>query len=194
MTWRNSISFPAPLRNVTRCPVAGSREWGQRSREREQTAHERGVAVGAAAHAEEISRLRSEFDVLQQGVLSALRQAVSQVIRESENALIAIAIETARRLVAGLPVSAEMVESAVREALTQAEDSGAFVIELHPEDLALLQQVKSPLLDERSGGERLQLQASSEVTRGGCLVRTRFGCVDARRETKLEQIRKALSA
>ena len=34
---------------------------------------------------------------------------------------------------------------------------------------------------------------SADVTRGGCIVQTRFGVVDARREIKLEQLRKALN-
>jgi len=34
--------------------------------------------------------------------------------------------------------------------------------------------------------------ASSEVSRGGCLIQTRFGLVDARRETKLEQLQQTL--
>lgn len=40
----------------------------------------------------------------------------------------------------------------------------------------------------------LRFAGSSEVTRGGCLVQTRFGVIDARRETKVEQIRQALNA
>jgi flagellar biosynthesis/type III secretory pathway protein FliH len=39
----------------------------------------------------------------------------------------------------------------------------------------------------------IRFAASSEVTRGGCTVRTRFGLLDARRETKIEQMRQSLS-
>jgi flagellar biosynthesis/type III secretory pathway protein FliH len=38
----------------------------------------------------------------------------------------------------------------------------------------------------------IRFHDSPEVGRGGCLVQTRFGAIDARRETKLELIRKSL--
>jgi flagellar biosynthesis/type III secretory pathway protein FliH len=38
----------------------------------------------------------------------------------------------------------------------------------------------------------MRFQASSEVARGGCLVETRFGIVDAGRETKMALIRQSL--
>jgi flagellar biosynthesis/type III secretory pathway protein FliH len=39
----------------------------------------------------------------------------------------------------------------------------------------------------------LRFSGAAEVTRGGCIVQTRFGLVDARRETKMEQLRQALT-
>jgi flagellar biosynthesis/type III secretory pathway protein FliH len=40
----------------------------------------------------------------------------------------------------------------------------------------------------------LKFSSSPEVTRGGCIVQTRFGLVDARRETKIEQVKQSLTA
>ncbi|MEO0248927.1 MAG: FliH/SctL family protein, partial [candidate division WOR-3 bacterium] len=88
----------------------------------------------------------AELQALEQGVLQALRQAVPQVIRDTEHALTALALEAAQRLVAGLPVSAEMVEAAVREALAQAEASAELHLYLHPEDVELLRRADSALL------------------------------------------------
>jgi flagellar assembly protein FliH len=82
----------------------------------------------------------------------------------------------------------------VREALTQVEDTADVTIQLHAEDLALLQKHKSDVLKSAPNSKPLQFAASAEVTRGGCLVRTRFGIIDARRETKLDQLREAIAA
>ena len=91
-----------------------------------------------------------------------------------------------------MPVPAEMIEAAVRETLAQVEESAVFSVQLHPEDLALLQRMNSPVLLSPSTGERMRFEASSEVSRGGCLVKTRFGLVDGRRETKFELLQKSL--
>jgi flagellar biosynthesis/type III secretory pathway protein FliH len=62
---------------------------------------------------------------------------------------------------------------------------------LHPEDLELLQRLDSPLLEAARTSPAAFL-AAPEVTRGGCLVRTRFGTVDARRETKFDLLKRQL--
>ena len=40
--------------------------------------------------------------------------------------------------------------------------------------------------------DRVNFQSTDTVSRGGCLVHTRFGTIDARRETKIELLQKAM--
>jgi flagellar assembly protein FliH len=119
---------------------------------------------------------------------------VPQVIRETEKALIELALEAARKVVAGLPIESKMVEAVVREAVSQVEDTAEITIQLHPHDLALLRKHQSPILQGLPETGPLRFTHSAEVTRGGCVVHTRFGLLDARRETKIEQLRQSLAA
>src|SRR5215471_15135271 len=116
----------------------------------------------------------------------ALRAAVPQLIHNTEQALIALALEAAQKIVAGMPVTSKMVEAVVRDAVRQVEDSADVTVQLHPEDLALLRKHKSPILGGLPETGSLRFAGSSEVTRGGCVLLTSFGLLDARRETKLE--------
>jgi flagellar assembly protein FliH len=163
-----------------------------RDQEREQAAFERGVAEGEKRLSEQLLRQRGELLELQNGVLATLRQTIPQVIRKSESALIQLAVEVASKLVSGLPVTTEMVESAVRSALAQVQEATEFDVYVHADDLALLKQCNSPVLLPSPGHEAVRFHASDEVTRGGCLVETRFGLIDARRETKLKLIHQSL--
>jgi flagellar assembly protein FliH len=131
---------------------------------------------------------------LQKGVLQSLRNAVPQVIRETERALIDLALEAARKMVAGMPITVELIEAVVREAASQVEDTAGVTVLLNPEDLALLRKQQSPLLQGLPEAGPMRFAGSAEVSRGGCLVQTRFGILDATRETKLEQIREAICA
>lgn len=191
--WHGTLSLPHPLREVKLRPPLTTAQWEQRLKEAEQAAYERGVVAGERALSEQLLRLRSEVSELQKGILESLRNAVPHVIQEAESALIALALETARRLVANLPIEAATVEAAVREALAQAGDATEFSIYLHAEDLALLRETDSPLLHPSPHEARVHFHASPEVSRGGCLVQTRFGLIDGRRETKLKQIERALT-
>jgi flagellar assembly protein FliH len=136
---------------------------------------------------------RAQLIELQNGVLASLRQAVPLVVAQCESGLIDLALEVARKLVFDLPISVEMVEAAVRSAIAQAEETAQFDVFLHADDLALLRQCNSPVLLPAPGNEGLRFHNSAEVSRGGCMVQTHFGAIDARRETKLELIRQSLA-
>jgi len=158
----------------------------------ERAAYDRGRQESENALREQLLAQRNEFLDLRRGVFQSIHDALPQVIRDSETAVLHLAIETAQRLVAGLPVSAEMVEASVREALAQVADTSDVTILLNPDDLALLEkhQAGRPATE----WAKMSLSASPEVTRGGCLVQTRFGVVDGRRETKVELLKKSVAS
>ncbi len=82
--------------------------------------------------------------------------------------------------------------AAVRAALAEAEGAAKIEVHLHPEDLARLQAMNPPAVITTGSGPQAHFHASAEVTRGGCLVYTNLGTIDARRETRLDLIRQAL--
>ena len=131
----------------------------------ERAAYERGRRDAEKALHEQLLEQRAELIALQNGVLTALRDSVPQVVRDCEAALVGLALEVARRLVADLPVSAEMVEAAVREALAQAHETAELLVQLHAEDFALLQRANSPLL-VGSEIEKMRFQASLDSLYG----------------------------
>jgi len=192
MPLRETIQFAQPLREA-RARVGPSHAEGA-AVAREQAAYERGRRDGEKSLSEQLLRQRGELIELQNGVLKSLQQSIGDVTRECEGAMVALALEIAGKLVADLPISSEMVEAAVREALSHVEEKGNLTVLLNPMDYELLQQANAPVLLGDVGGERLKLQTSSQVTRGGCLVQTHFGVIDARRETKLEALKQSLES
>lgn len=192
MKWSDSIAFRHPLRNVQLLTQVPAQDWEGHLRDREQAAYERGRREGERALSEQLLQQRAETVELQKGILDSLRRIVPHVVAEAETALIGLALETAQKIIAGLPVNVEMVEAVVHEALRQVEDSAEMVIQIHPEDLALLRKHNSVVLNGLPETGPLRFTGSTDVSRGGCMIQTRFGLVDARRETKLEQLRQAL--
>ena len=195
MMLRESLHFTAPLRDVRLAgggltAAAGPSAVAVDALTR--AAYERGRLEGEQSVSEQLVRQRVEFSELQNGLLTELRGTLPRVAQECESAMIALALEAAQRLVAGLPISAKLVEAVVREAMAQANDAAEIEVRLNEADLKLLKRAKSPLLAAGEGPQKLLLVAAPDITRGGCLIHTRFGTVDARRETKLENLRHAL--
>jgi flagellar assembly protein FliH len=121
-----------------------------------------------------------------------LRQAVPQVVRDTENLIVSLALEVAQKLVADIPITVPVVEAAVRDALAQVDGTAQFTVRLNPADLELLQNANSPTLKPAEGSDEFRFVPAPEVARGGCMVQTRFGTVDARRETKLDLLKRSL--
>jgi flagellar assembly protein FliH len=96
--------------------------------------------------------------------------------------------------VADLPIDKTLVESVVKDALAKAEKDAEIVVLLHPDDLNLLTQGDSELLDDSQSTDKVLFKPSSDVTRGGCLLDTHYGLLDARRETKAKLLKQAVTA
>jgi flagellar assembly protein FliH len=192
MKWSETIAFGPALRDVRLLTQAPAQDWTAHLREREEAAYQNGRRDGERALSEQLLQQRNEMVALQNGVLSSLQKILPQVIQETESALIQLALESAQKIVAGMPIKAAMVEAVVREALSQVEGNAEVIVQLHPDDLALLRKHESHLLNGVPETGPVRFASSPEVTRGGCIVQTRFGIIDARRETKVEQLQKTL--
>ncbi len=193
MKWSESIVLSEPLREVSLRGAVPESEVEERLRAAERAAFEQGRHEGEKRMGERLEQQRKELLQLHEGVLESLRRAVPDIVQQTEGALIQIALESARKVVAGLPITPELVEGVVREAVGQTKETAEVTIQLHPDDLALLRQHQSPVLQGLPEAGPLRFVSSPEVSRGGCLVQTRFGLVDARRETKMQQLHQSLT-
>lgn len=193
MKWSETVRFNQPLQQVALLTQAPAQDWEELLRAREEAGYERGRREAESALQQQLTQQREEMAQLQHGILESLRGALAQVVKETETGVIALALEAARRVVADMPISAELVEAVVREALRQAEDHADVTIQLHPHDLELLRKNDSTILRGLPDTGPLRFVTSAEITRGGCTVQTRFGLIDARREVKLEQLAETLN-
>ncbi len=191
--WSETLTLPKPLRQARLKGDAGA-DAQMAAEEELRASYERGRRDAEQALSEQLFQQRAEVHELMRGALESLRQAVPQVVRDTENSMIALSLSVAQKLVAGMPISAQLVEQVVRDALAQIEGTAQFTVRLHPADLELLQKSDSPLLAAGDGAKEFRFLSSAEVTRGGCLVQTQFGTVDARRETKFDLLQRTLTA
>src|SRR5262249_52749764 len=131
--WSDSLHLPQTIRDVffPQDPSQAIRSGS--ATEIERTAYERRRHATEEQWKARFAQQEAEFAQLQTGILESLRQAIPTAIRRTEDQLVHLACEVAGRLVAGLPVSQEMIEAALREALTQSENASQVLVYLHRE-------------------------------------------------------------
>jgi flagellar assembly protein FliH len=170
-------------------------------RAKEQAGYLRGQKEAEDRAARQIEALRTEFEASHRtAVIRALEDLnktvhlqMGETFKSLEKHVVMLAAEAAIKLTSGIPISADMVEAYVGEAMNLVEQDTEVTIILNPEDLALLEQHQSSLLNRAGAYPVIKLRADQKISRGGCLVETKFGELDARRETKIELLKKAVN-
>lgn len=153
-------------------------------REAESTrerAYTEGYACGAATAAAQL------FDVAKLRVDLTLRAE-----REATQAVLLVAAEL---LGTTLQAEPEKIASLLRPHLTRMRRAQQIVLRLHPEDHAYLQKhphLLTQLSEQQQLEGRLELRSDASLSRGGCVIETNLGELDARVETRLNMMAKAL--
>lgn len=152
--------------------------------------HEAGFQAGMleaqAQMASAITALQASADAV-----AAERQRVSAAV---EAAAVELALRIAEQAIgATVAVQPETVVDVVRGALRRLVERERVTVLVNPEDLELVRGAAEALANELGGIESCDVQAERRVARGGAIVRTVEGEVDATLQTKLARAREAVA-
>jgi flagellar assembly protein FliH len=119
----------------------------------------------------------------------------ADVAERSERAAVDLALRIAEQIVQGaVAVEPERVVDTVRGALRRLVERDRVLLLVHPEDLDVVREHSEQLVAELGGIEHCGIEADRRVSRGGAIVRTAEGEVDATLETKLERAREVVES
>lgn len=158
-------------------------------------AREDGLADGrAVGHAEAIADASAALSSLHTAV-AAVHGEAARIADELEREAVDLALKIAEQVLVGtLDVQPERVVDAVRGALRSLIDRERVHVLVNPDDLELVTEASAGLAGELGGIERLEIQAERRVERGGAIVRTADGEIDATHAAKLETVRSVVAA
>jgi flagellar assembly protein FliH len=86
----------------------------------------------------------------------------------------------------------DIILTTLNKALHGAIKSDEFHVKVNPEDFAVVTEKKPLFLAGISGLKNIAFEADPQIARGGCLVESSLGQVDATIETQMEEIRRHL--
>ena len=139
--------------------------WDEAAKNLNDTAQTLGSAIV------DISRLRETILTNSMDDMLRLVMAISRQVVQHE-------IETRE----------EVILTIVTEALHAAIKADEFHIKINPNDFQVVTENKPLFLASISGLKNITFEADSNISRGGCLVESVLGKVDATLETKLDEI------
>jgi flagellar assembly protein FliH len=150
-----------------------------------------------AGRAEALAEARPELEA----ALAALRDAAAAVDRERhahagalEREAVALGLRIAEKVVSGaLQVQPERVVDVVTGALRGIVDRQRVVVDVNPQDAEVVRAAVGDLDAALGGIAHLEVHAERRVARGGAVVRTEEGELDATVDAKLERAREAVA-
>jgi flagellar assembly protein FliH len=147
-----------------------------------------------AATVEAEERFESAFAAVGEALVQA-REMRARTADEVERHAVELALQIAEKALAGaLDAQPERVVDVIRGALRCLVERERVVILVNPEDLETARDAVGDLVRALGGIEHCEVQEERRVERGGAIVRSATGEIDATLGTKLERARETLVA
>ncbi|UFS72328.1 flagellar assembly protein FliH [Geomonas sp. RF6] len=159
------------------------------AQERIEAAYEEGVREGRRG-------AENEFSTVTEGLakaLIAIGKLRQELLHDAEEDLLKLAVAIARSIVVKeISLHPEILGGMVQGAVEVVSGCDEVVVRLHPEDHSVV--AHTPEFAQLSTEKRrITLKGDPAVERGGCLVETVRGNVDARLESQLEEMYRRLA-
>jgi flagellar assembly protein FliH len=191
MAFAKLIAFDRPLAGVLLPGQAGQQYGEAELAAKVEEAYRRGVDAARGAADQQMVELRADIEQLSQGVLQRLAAAEPALLGQLREALPGLALEIARRLLAGFEPPPELIEKFCREALDQLfPEREGLELSLCPRDAEQLSRLNPDWLQRFP---ELKVCTDAALAPGDCLVRSRFGLTDGRQQTKLAILQHSLT-
>lgn len=173
----------------------------------QQRGYRRGLEEGRAAGLEQVRREAAQAALLEaRESLASLRASLSAAVRDFEQAkrrliasaeagLLELALAIARRVCKTRTAGdVEAARANARHLLELARHEHDLQLRLHPADADALRDALPELLAATESAAHVELIADESVGRGGCVLTSRDGTIDASIDTQLDRIAEALSS
>jgi len=171
-------------------PAADSAETAVDLAHVEKTAYQNGFVQGEKAGME-IGQQKAEVLMRRYSEsIEELAKLRSSIYMRAEHEVVKLAIEVAKKIVhREIQVDKDIIQTLVRVALTHVSEKSAVTVHVSPQDYNYLLEHRAELA--QTEGRDIALLADKSVERGGCLIQTECGDIDARIEEKFREVEQA---
>jgi len=155
----------------------------------EQEAYEKGFAQGEK---DGLELGQKRIDTVVQQVRNVLQEMENQresLYRVYEGEMLQLALGISKKILHHeCQVNEDVITATLREVAKHIVDQRKIVLRLNPADAQFIQSHPDKAVPVKKGRQGVELLKDPSITRGGCVVETAFGGIDATMETQFDQI------
>ncbi len=152
-----------------------------------------GETSGRAIAQAQAERKLGEVEASIRSRLEAIERSLEQVYLDWESRLMELAMAISRRIVGkACEIPGEASMHVARMALRKLGSEARVILRCHPQDLTSL-EVEKELWGGRGGARKVVIEPDESVGRGGIVIETDTGTIDARIPRLTENVERALA-
>jgi flagellar assembly protein FliH len=154
---------------------------------------EEGQRLAETEFRETLERLRAEEDTRITGILTSISTQLAALQKTLERDAYLFALAVAERIIKReITLSDDTVILQIKEALQRIVGVDSIKLRVHPSDEGIVRSHRTAFLSALENVRDLIIETDDGIERGGCIIESASGNVDARIATQLRQIESAL--
>jgi len=152
-------------------------------------AYQQGLRQGEeAARQEVIAQLSPVLSTFQQ-VTTEVANLRATVLWQAEEDVITLAFQLTRKILQyEVQEHREVLATTLKRALAHVVEQNQVMVRVHPDDLQYATEIREGLRLATGDLKTLAMQGDTSVGRGGCIVESNLGTIDARIEAQFEEL------
>lgn len=124
-------------------------------------------------------------------VIDEIENKFSRELEKFSNSLVKATVLVSEKIInKEVSKDTDIILSQVKKAIRNLDENDTIIrITLHPEDQKIIEQAKSRIVSDDSRLKKTKIATNTEIQRGGCVLTTSAGELDARISTQLDKIK-----
>lgn len=151
--------------------------------------YQEGVEIGRKDGEKELANQSAE-------ILKTVNDAImekNKLLKKARGEILRLAIKVAEQILKSeISLNQAVCVNIVSEAISRITDKDRVIIRVNRADADFVKMNRDRFLNQMGDIKNLSVQEDSRIEQGGCIIETDLGYIDAKIETKLESIEKAL--
>ena len=130
---------------------------------------------------------REKIIIVLKQVLDAALEKRIEIIDTSRKHLLQVIMAITKKIIFHeTKINKELIQETISNAIKEIRGKESIVIRIHPADLEITQKHIEDFIAEARGLREIEIKIDSGISRGGCLIETDFGKIDARIESQCD--------
>ena len=128
------------------------------------------------------------------GFIVKAQSYYEQVLKENEKKLVELALRIAEKIIGeSIKLEPEMVMNIVQRCMLRYKMQNNIIVKINPEDQKICESLECTRSIVESSGGSVVFESDETIQRGGILIESESGIIDARIDTQLNRIHEAFT-